>query len=102
MSRRMWVWAVVLAVAGVALAATPLFDLLGYEACFVLGLVASLAGAHLGSFTVGEARAGASRSERERADARPARELGRRWLGATARVWGLLAIPLAILLANAL
>jgi tetratricopeptide (TPR) repeat protein len=101
MKRRTSIWAAVYAAAGLALAAIPLFDLLAYEACFALGLLTAFTGAHLGSFSVAAARAGAARSERERADARPVRELARRWLAATARVWALATIPLGILLANA-
>ena len=59
---RALVWAVLLAVLAVVLAFVPLFDVLGYDFCFALGLVAALAAVDVGHGLVarpGPARDGA-------------------------------------------
>jgi hypothetical protein len=99
---RTWFWALSLFWLGVALCFVPLFDLLGYEACFALGLGASVAGAHIGATTVWQARAGAARSDRQLADAHPAQAVARWFWRSTATVWVLTLPPLFALTLNAL
>jgi hypothetical protein len=101
-TRRTWIWAVLLAGLGALLCALPLFGLLGFEFCFVLGIAAAFAGAHLGAGEVGDARAGASRSDGERADARPLRVVTALWGAAFCRGLALLALPLTVVTLNAL
>src|SRR5437868_5232791 len=93
--RRAWIWAAVLLAVGVGLCAVPLFDLLGFELSFVVGLVAALAGAHLGAQAAWRTRRDQSRSDGERADARPLGSVLGLWLRVTATVWAMLALPLA-------
>src|SRR5439155_26452239 len=93
--RRTWIWAAVLLAVGVGLCAVPRFDLLGFEFSFVVGLVAAVAGAHLGAQAVWRTRRDQSRSDGERADARPLHGVFATWLRVTATVWALLALPLA-------
>ena len=84
-------WAVVLAVAAVAMAALPLLGLLGFESSLVLAVLVSFAGAHLGARAVAEAR---------QVPVPPSPlSIFARALGTTLL---LLAAPLAILAANAL
>jgi tetratricopeptide (TPR) repeat protein len=96
------VWGVLFFVIGAALCLVPLFDLLGYELSFAFALVASVAGLDLGVAALQRARREWSRSERERADARPFTTLLGITARATARVWLLLLIPLTLSLLNAL
>ena len=99
---RVWFWALSLFGLGVGLCFVPLFDLLGYEYCFALGLVTSVAAAHLGAATVWQTRAGASRSDGERADAHPAWAVARLVGRSTAIVWVLALPPLVVVTLNAL
>jgi hypothetical protein len=95
-------WGVTLAALSAVLAFVPLFDVLGYELAFALGIAAALAGAHLGAEAVWRARAGASASDGAAADARPVRAVAALWARATMRVWALAIAPLAIASLNAL
>src|SRR2546430_16740333 len=72
-SMRTVIWSVVLVVFAGILCALPLFDLLGYEFCFVMALVVSVAGIDLGAV-----RPPRTPSEGERDDARPLTALLRR------------------------
>ncbi len=87
--RTVW-WGATLGALGVGLCAVPLFDLVGYELSFALALAASLAGLDLGAAEVARAR----REHRE--------GVFRIWLAATARLWLLLLLPLAISFLNQL
>ncbi len=53
---RLWSWAGILVGVALVLGALPLFDVLGYDSAFVLGLVAALAGVDLGHGAIGAAR----------------------------------------------
>ena len=55
-------WAIALLGLGCVLSAIPLFDLLGYEFTFALGLAAAVCGAHLGAAGVFAWRVGATPS----------------------------------------
>ena len=57
--RRFWVWAALLVAAALVLDFVPLFDVLGYDFAFALGLLAALAAVDLGHGVVARARAGA-------------------------------------------
>src|SRR5262245_51352895 len=59
--RRVVVWGAILAALALLLDFVPLFDLLGYDFSFVVGLCAALAAVDLGQGTVAAARAAASR-----------------------------------------
>jgi hypothetical protein len=88
---RALVWAVLLATLAVVLQFVPLFDVLGYDFCFALGLAAALAAVDVGHGLV---------TVRGRpADAAALLHLCGRACGVTA---ALLALPLLISLANAL
>jgi tetratricopeptide (TPR) repeat protein len=100
--RRVAVWLIILVALACALCALPLFDLLGFEFAFAIGVVAAVAGAHLGVHAAWRTRAAQSRSDGERADARPLVEVARLWWRAAGTVWALLLAPLAIVTANAL
>jgi hypothetical protein len=88
---RALIWGGLLAILAVVLAFVPLFDVLGYDFCFALGLAAALAAADVGHGLVG-------------VRGRPADAAGLLRLGATACAVGaaLLVLPLLIAVANAL
>jgi hypothetical protein len=88
---RLFFWAGILALLAAALDAVPLFNLLGYDFSFVLGLVTALAGVDVGQGVVAHGRrAGRVLS--------PARAVGE----AIVATWALLLIPLLLSLVNAL
>jgi hypothetical protein len=92
--RRALIWGIVLAVASLALGFVPLFDVLGYDFAFALGLVAAPAAVDVGHAVGRRWRIALARSE-------PARV----WhlaLRAAATGLGLLVLPLLISLAQAL
>src|SRR4051794_38301582 len=101
-TRRARGWGVVLAATGAVLCFVPLFDLVGYESSFVLALVVSFAGAHLGASTVFDLRRTQPPSDGLWAHAHPLRALFQLWLGVSARLWAWLGIPLVLLALNAL
>jgi tetratricopeptide (TPR) repeat protein len=88
-------------VVGAALCFVPLFDVLGYEWCLAMAVVASLGGAHVASVRVGRERRERAPSAVTAAEARPGATVARLWWQATLRLWGALALPLAAILANA-
>ncbi|HEY1588073.1 MAG TPA: hypothetical protein VGH63_20375, partial [Polyangia bacterium] len=79
----------------------PLFDVLGYEWCLAMAVVASLGGAHVASVRVGRERRERAPSAVTAAEARPGATVARLWWQATLRLWAALALPLAAILANA-
>ncbi len=89
--RRLPVWGALLAVLAVTLAFVPLVNVLGFDFCFVVGLVSALAGVDIGHGTVAAARRGAR-------DTGPVAVVLRAILAGLA----VLVLPLAISLANAL
>lgn len=99
-SRRFTIWAALLTASAVALAFLPLFDLLGFEFSFVLGFVASIGAADLGSTLVRRARA-SERAGLELA-VTPGRCLAIVWLAAAATAALQLVPPLAVISLNAL
>ena len=98
---RTWGWGLILTGLAISLCFVPLFNLLGFEFCFALGLVAAFAGAHLGSVGVWEARRGLTPSEGASADARPLGFVLRLYCRCVARVWILLLCPLFAITLNA-
>ncbi len=102
LAARTVIWGLLLGGLGGALCLVPLFDLLGFEHCFALGVAAGFAGAHLSAATVWDRRVRAARSDGERADARPLAQVLRWWLSASVRTWALLLLPLALVSLNAL
>jgi hypothetical protein len=98
--KRSLVWAGLLSLLALALCFVPLFNLLGYEFCFVFGLIGSVAGAHLGARVVSIARAADESLLLATISAR-AVLLGLLWR-AVLTIWCLLALPLAIIALNAL
>ena len=99
--RRALVWAALLAVAAVALDFVPLFDVLGYDFSFALGLGAALAGVDIGAGAV-------ARWRRESGPAPPGDRPGGEVLPllavigrATLIALGTLVVPLLLSLANA-
>jgi tetratricopeptide (TPR) repeat protein len=90
LGRRALVWAAALAVLALVLSAIPLFDLLGYDFSFAMGLAAALAGVDLGHGAVAAAR-------------RAGQPVGllRLITRALAGGLGVLALPLLISLLNA-
>ena len=95
-------WDAILFVVGAALCFVPLFDVLGYEWCLTMALVASLAGAHVAALRVGRERNERAGSAVTAAEARPYATVAALWWRATLRVWGALALPLVCVLLNAL
>jgi hypothetical protein len=83
-------WAGVLVLLAAALDFAPLFNVLGYDFAFAIGLATALAGADIGHGAVGAAR----RIERQVSPPRVAAE-------AIVATWAILAVPLLISLANA-
>jgi hypothetical protein len=94
--RRVIVWGVLLAVLAVVLCFVPLFDLLGYDFAFALGLATALAGVDIGQGLVARWR-----RQRPNDALEPAAVLGLtgRAIAATAAT---LVLPLLLSLANAL
>ena len=92
--RRVYVWAGLLAVLALVLDFAPLFDVLGYDFAFALGLVAALAVG--GCRTRRRLRARPARLPRTSAPSRSAGTSSRRWSFAL----GLLAPPLLLSLGN--
>src|SRR5689334_5913886 len=88
---RALVWAALLALLAVVLAFVPLFDVLGYDFCFALGLAAALASVDVGHGLV---------AVRGRPTDGPS--LARLCAAAARVAAALLALPLLISLANAL
>lgn len=86
-------WGIALATLGVVLCAVPLFDLLGFEFCFALGIVASFAGSHVGAEVVDARR-------RSPAAAVPA-GVGELFFFAWGRLLGLMLVPLLLVSVNA-
>jgi hypothetical protein len=84
-------WAVVLALLAASLDFAPLFNVLGYDFAFAIGLATALAGVDVGHGVVSAVR----RSGRSSAPPRVAAE-------AIVATWALLALPLLLSLANAL
>src|SRR5579871_6797733 len=98
---RALVWAVLLAVAAGAMAASPLLGLLGFESSLVLATAVSFAAAHLGAGAVWRARAAQTPSEGERRDAFPGGAVARIYIQAVSRSLWILIPPLLILGLNA-
>jgi tetratricopeptide (TPR) repeat protein len=88
---RIFFWAGFLALLAALLDALPLFNLLGYDFSFAMGLATALAGVDIGHGTVVSSR----RAGRELSPARAASE-------AIVATWAVLVIPLLLSLANAL
>src|SRR5689334_10217319 len=88
---RVFIWGGLAAALALVLDFVPLFDLLGYDFSFVMGLLATLASVDIGAGVVAEARR----------QARPATVFT---LAGEAAAWsvGLLAVPLLLSLLNAL
>ncbi len=95
-------WSFILFVVGAGLCFVPLFDVLGYEWCLAMAVVASLAGAQVAALRVGRERRERAPSAVTAAEARPGVTVARLWWGATLRLWGALGLPLGAILANAL
>jgi hypothetical protein len=95
-------WAAVLAVVGAVLCFVPLFDVLGYEWCLVMGVLSSLAGAHIGAVRVWRERWQRAGSAVTAAEAHPGTTVGRLWWRATLATWAGLLVPVAAILLNAL
>lgn len=88
--RRLLVWGALLAALAVTLDFLPLVDVLGFDFCFVVGLVSALAGVDIGHGTVEAAR-------RDAPSPGPPAVIVRAVLGGLA----VLALPLVVSLANA-
>jgi tetratricopeptide (TPR) repeat protein len=90
LGRRALVWGGALAVLALVLSAIPLFDLLGYDFSFAMGLAVALAGVDIGHGAVAAAR-------------RPPQAIGllRLLARAVAGALGVLAVPLLISMLNA-
>jgi len=88
---RIFFWAGFLALLAALLDVSPLFNLLGYDFSFAMGLAAALAGVDIGHGTVANGR----RAERALSPARAAGE-------AVVATWAVLALPLVLSLLNAL
>jgi hypothetical protein len=86
-ARRTLVWAAILAVLAAALAFVPLFDVLGFELAFVVGLVASFAAADLGAALVRR---------------RPDLPVAAAWVAAAIHGMAILVPPLLVITANGL
>jgi hypothetical protein len=103
--RRIFVWAALLASAALALDFVPLFDLLGYDFSFVVGLLAALAAVDIGQGVVAAAArvdtAGGAPSTDRPAAAPPPTAL-RQVTWAIAGGLGILIAPLALSLMNML
>jgi hypothetical protein len=93
--RRGFVWAGLLAVLAVVLDFVPLFDVLGYDFAFALGLAAALTGVDLGHGVVVRGRAAAATSA-----ASEARALGQHVVTALLAALAVLVPPLLLSLAN--
>jgi tetratricopeptide (TPR) repeat protein len=102
LSVRTVMWALLLGGLGGALCFVPLFNLLGFEFSFAIGIAAAFAGAHLGAAVVWERRHGASRSDRDGADAHPFSTVRSLWQNAAGRVLLVLLPPLLLVSLNAL
>src|SRR6266850_882761 len=89
-------WTVLLTLVGVALCFVPLFDVLGYEWCLAMGLVSSLAGAHVGAVRVWRERRGRAPSSVTAAEARPGATVARLWWEARARLYHAAGLTLAL------
>src|SRR5215510_12240828 len=86
-ARRTLVWAAVLALVTIGLLFVPLFDVLGFELAFVVGLVGSFAVADLGAMVVRR---------------NPELPVAAAWAAAAALGLTLLAVPLLLVTANGL
>jgi hypothetical protein len=95
-------WTLALGALAVLLCITPLFNVLAYEFCLALALAAAFAGAHLGAARVWQERHGRAPSDGQRADAHPLRTVASLYMRAVGQVWALLALPLLLVLGNAL
>jgi tetratricopeptide (TPR) repeat protein len=95
-------WGAILFVVGAALCFVPLFDVLGYEWCLAMAIVASLAGAHVAALGVGRERRERAPSAVTAAEARPGATVARLWCTATLSLWAWLSLPLVAILGNAL
>ena len=89
-------WGAILVACACVMAMLPLFDSLGYEFSFALGLLAALATADVASHVVRRAR------ERRTSDALATPRLAQLWAAGTWRGLALLVVPLAVICANAL
>lgn len=92
LGRRFLVWAGILAIASVVLQSVPLFDVLGYDFAFAMGLVTAWAAVDVGC---GAVQVGYRRGP-DRTGASLPHTLVAAWLGAL----GLLVIPLLVSLVN--
>jgi tetratricopeptide (TPR) repeat protein len=100
--RRALIWAALLAAVALALDFVPLFDLLGYDFSFAVGLVAALAAVDIGQGVVAAARRPAQRWQ-EPPGAAPALPCRWRLVGrALAGGLGVLVAPFLLSLLNAL
>ena len=88
------VWALSLTVTSVSLCFVPLYNLLGYDFAFVIGLIAAFAAVDLGQGEVARARLDARSAER--------RGVWGLVMRATAASGALLVLPLVVISANAL
>jgi hypothetical protein len=91
-------WALALLVLGGALCFVPLFNVLGYEWCLAVAVLAAVAGAHLGAVLT-------TRARRLRAPAvdvrRPGATVARLYAGVVARTWLMMVAPLVVIVGNA-
>jgi tetratricopeptide (TPR) repeat protein len=94
-------WGAILFIVAVALLFAPLFDVLGYEWCLAMAVMASLGGAHVGALGVVRERKERTASAVTAAAARPGATVARLWWHATLRLWGALVLPLAAVLVTA-
>jgi hypothetical protein len=95
-------WTLALGALALVLSVTPLFNVLAYEFCLALALAAAFAGAHLATARVWRARHQRAPSDRLRADAQPLLVVATLYGRAVAHIWLILALPLGLILANAL
>ena len=91
LGRRFWIWSALLALLALGLDFVPLFDVLGYDFSFALGLAAAFAGADIGHGAAAAAR-------RRQAPVTPVAPVVAGLAGALAA----LVLPLALSLLNAL
>lgn len=93
-------WLVALAALAVLLCFLPLFGVLGFEFSFVIALVSSFAGAHIGAFCVATTREHFGAAQLD--ERHPGRLMGRLLLRSSALGLALLALPLLAVSLNAL
>jgi hypothetical protein len=102
---RFWVWGILLSALGLGLCFAPLFDVLGYDFSFALGLATALASVDVGHGVVARARAAEKvtpEASEEALEDTTAAALGRRVLVALGATLALLVPSLVFSLVNGL